>query len=494
MSAGAGTKTAVPATPAFFGGQSRYAASGATIDVRNPATGEVIGRIPRCTREDVDVAVTAAQEAFLAWRSVPPLERAAMVARLADAVEADRERLAGLDVRDNGSPKRDMANDVTLGAAQLRYFAGLALQLRGETIPSGPDSLHYTLRQPFGVVGRLIPFNHPVMFALGKIAAPLVAGNTVILKPSEHTSLSALALADHLAEIFPPGVVSVVTGLGQEAGDAIVTHPGVHRLAFIGSVETGMQIQARAATVGVKHVTLELGGKNPLVVFPDADVELAVDGAVRGMNFTWQGQSCGSTSRLLVHEDLHDAFVEAVVERLATLRPGPPESEETLVGALVNEVQLEKVMSYVRIGLEQGSRLVLGGKRVTDGGLDRGNFVEPALFTKVEPASRLAQEEIFGPVLAVIRFRTYQEAVEIANGTRFGLTAAVYTSDLARAHAFARDVDAGFVWVNDSSKHFPGVPFGGVKASGVGREEDLSELESYSQVKSVNLRLGSSPA
>jgi len=325
-------------------------------------------------------------------------------------------------------------------------------------------------------------------FAATKLAAPLIAGNCVILKPSEFTSLSALAMAQDLARLFPPGVVQVLTGLGAEVGDALVRHPGIPRIAFIGSAATGRRIQAAATTGGVKTVTLELGGKNPIVVFPDADLDLAVEGAIRGMNFTWQGQSCGSTSRLLIHRDCYDDVVRKVGERLARMRPGSPLDPASDTGAIVTPQQLDKVLSYIEIGKSEQARLVTGGERLTAGDLAHGNFVTPALFADVDPAGRLATEEIFGPVLAAISFGSYDEAVAIANSVEYGLTASVFTRDLRTALAFSRDVDAGYVWVNETSRHFLGAPFGGVKNSGVGREEDLEEIESYTQLKSVNIR------
>jgi acyl-CoA reductase-like NAD-dependent aldehyde dehydrogenase len=486
VSAGARVET----IPMLIGGELRGARSGDTLDATNPATGELLARIPRSAGIDVDDAVGAARAAFPGWRATAMAERAALVTALAEVIEREGERLAALDVADNGSPLHEMRKDAAVAAAQLRYFAGVALQLRGQTIPVAHDRLDYTLMQPYGVVGRIIPFNHPFMFAATKIAAPLIAGNTVVLKPSEHTSLSALALAEHLRDLFPPGVVNVVTGLGMEAGDALVAHPDVPRLAFIGSAETGRRIQARAAAVAVKAVTLELGGKNPLVVFDDADVDAAVDGAVGGMNFTWQGQSCGSTSRLLVQRELHGAFVERLAERVEALRSGMPTDPQTDTGAIVNDLQLEKVLRYIGIGREEGARLVAGGTRVTEGDLARGLFVRPTVFDGVDPDGRLAQEEIFGPVLAVIPFDHDADALRIANSVRYGLTASVFTRDLTRAHAFARDVEAGFVWVNDASKHFIGAPFGGVKESGLGREEDFEELVSYTRTKNVNVKLG----
>jgi len=473
---------------ALVDGERVGAVSGAVLDVVNPATNQVIGQIPRCDERDVENAVAAAKRAAPGWRAAEPQLRAAALLAFADAVARRGEELARLDSLDNGSPLHEMRNDIGLATSQVRYMAGLALEVRGRTMPETPDHLHYTMRQPFGVVARIIAFNHPLMFAATKIAAPLIAGNCVILKPSEFTSLSALAMARDLARLFPPGVVQVLTGLGAEVGEALVRHPGIPRVAFIGSAATGRRIQASAAASAVKTVTLELGGKNPIVVFPDADLDLAVEGAIRGMNFTWQGQSCGSTSRLLIHRDCYEDVVQKVGERLAAMRPGPPLEESSDTGAIVSPQQLDKVLSYIEIGKSEQARLVTGGERLTAGDLANGNFVTPALFADVDPAGRLATEEIFGPVLAAIPFDRYDEAVAIANSVEYGLTASVFTRDLRTALAFSRDVDAGYVWVNETSRHFLGAPFGGVKNSGVGREEDLEEIESYTQLKSVNIR------
>ncbi|HET6185395.1 MAG TPA: aldehyde dehydrogenase family protein, partial [Trebonia sp.] len=405
--------TAIPDTGTMqmlIGGELRPARSGAALEAVNPATGELLALVPRASAEDVSDAVDAAQRAFPGWRATPPQERAERVLRLAQHLLDHGDELAMLDVRDNGSPIREMLGDISLAVSWIRHFAGMALHIRGETMQTGHDRVNYTLRAPYGVVGRIIPFNHPLMFATSKIAAPLIAGNTVVLKPSEDTSLSALALAGALRELFPPGVVNIVTGTGAEAGDALVTHPGVRRLAFIGSPGTGRAIQARAASAAVKAVTLELGGKNPLVVFPDANLDEAVDGAVRGMNFTWQGQSCGSTSRLLVHEGIHDEFVERLGARIAELRSGDPSDPDTDTGAIVSAKQHEKVTSYIALGRQEGARLVCGGGPPEGEQFASGLFIRPTLFDRVRPDMRLAQEEIFGPVLAAIPFASYEEA------------------------------------------------------------------------------------
>ena len=471
----------------LIGGRKTLASDGGTIDVLNPATGQAISKVPAATAEDIETAYQAAAAAFPAWSRAHPLERAKALRDLADLVEEHGDELAALDVMDNGSPIKEMRKDVDIAAAQLRYFAGLVLQVRGETIPTGDGRLNYTLRQPYGVVGRIVPFNHPLMFAAGKIAAPLAAGNTVIMKPSEHTSLSALRLAELINQVLPPGVMNMVTGWGHTAGDALVAHPGIRRLAFIGAETTGRAIVARAMGVNVKHVSLELGGKNPLLVFPDADLDLAVEGAIRGMNFTWQGQSCGSTSRVFVDRAIHDDFLARLVAAVEPLKQGAPDDWTTETGSMINQAQFDKVQYYVNLGKEEGSNLVLGGQHRTDGDMKDGLFISPAIFSDVDPNSRMAREEIFGPVMAVMPFDGYDEGLALANDTDLGLTAAVYTRDLTLAHRFANDVEAGFVWVNDSSRHFVGAPFGGFKNSGIGREEDIEELESYTQVKNVNV-------
>jgi acyl-CoA reductase-like NAD-dependent aldehyde dehydrogenase len=371
-----------------------------------------------------------------------------------------------------------------LAVDQIRYFAGLALALTGSTIPSNhASSLDFTVREPYGVVGRIIPFNHPLMFAASKLAAPLVAGNTVILKPSQHTSLSALRLGELAAEIFPPGVVSILSGIGGVAGSRLVEHPTVTRIAFTGGTAVGLGIQRAAAESAVKVVTLALGGKNPIIVFPDADLEAAIAGVVRGMNFTWQGQSCGSTSRLYVHRSIYEDFVAKLGGDIGALRVGDPLDESTDVGAVVSRAQYENVTGYIRQGISSKARLVVGG--IPAGGT-RGFFVTPTLFA-IEDGDEppLATDEIFGPVLVAAPFDSYGDVIDKANRLRYGLTASVWTRDLDTAMRATRDLEAGYVWVNWSSTHIPGTPFGGMKDSGLGREEGLEELYGYTQSKNV---------
>lgn len=471
----------------YVDGDFRSAADNSRIESIDPATGLAIGSFPSASRSDVESAVDAAHRASDGWARTSPATRAGIVSELAAALEEHAEELALIDSADNGSLLTEMRGDVRAGIGALRYFAGLGLQVRGNTLPSAPGELTYTTNVPYGVVGRIVPFNHPFMFAAGKIAAPLVTGNTVVLKPSEHTSLSALRLAEISKDILPAGVLNVVTGAGVDVGDALVSHPAVRRIAFTGSVATGLAITRRAAESSVKTVTLELGGKNPLVVFPDADLDVVVDAAVRGMNFTWQGQSCGSLSRVIVHAAIHDEFVAGLTDRVASLRPGMPTDPTSQTGAIVHARQLDKVLRYVQIGVEDGATLQTGGDRITAGELGQGLFVRPAVFSNVDVNSRLAQEEIFGPILSVLRFTDEAEGIAMANATRFGLTASVFTRDLATAHRFVDAIDAGYVWVNEVSKHILGAPYGGVKDSGLGREEELSELYSYTQTKNVHI-------
>jgi acyl-CoA reductase-like NAD-dependent aldehyde dehydrogenase len=475
-----------------IGGRLVRAANGATLDVVNPATAEVIASVPSADATDIDAAVAAGREAFESWRRVPIAARAKLVADLADAIEEVGEELAILDTVDNGTPLRVMRNDYRLAVEQLRFFAGLAPTVRGETIPTpDTDSIDFTLREPFGVVGRIVPFNHPLMFAASKLGAPLVTGNTVIVKPSQHTSLSALRLGEICREVLPPGVVNIVSGEGGSAGEALVRHQDVARIAFTGSVEVGLQVQRSAATHTVKVVTLELGGKNPIIVFPDADLDAALRGVVNGMNFAWQGQSCGSTSRLYVHRSIFDAFVEQLGAAMAEMRVGDPLDEASDVGAVVSRSQFDSVVRYIDDGLASPKARMITGGLAEEVGL-KGFFIRPTLFALEDDDVSVAREEIFGPVLVAIPFDQPDQVIEWANQLRLGLTASIWTRDLETALRGVRDIETGYAWVNWSSNHIPGAPFGGVKNSGVGREEGIDELNSYTQSKNAYIRFRAS--
>ena len=472
----------------LIGGELTGAASGKTVPTLNPATGEPLADVPDCNEQDVNRAVEAAKSAYPAWRKLTPMERAGYCRRFAQRLRARAETYALLDALNGGNILRSLRTDVEYAARMHEYFAGLATELKGETIPANAQTFNFTLREPYGVVGRIVPFNHPIMFAASRLAAPLVAGNTVVLKCADQTPLSALEMSHDLQEVFPPGVVNVVNGSGPNAGAPLVKHPGVQRVAFTGSVEVGRQI-LRDAADGLKTVTLELGGKNPMIVFPDVDIEKAVASAFQGMNYSWQGQSCGSTSRLFLHADIHDAFLARLAERVKAIRIGMPTDEASEMGCLVSKRHFDKVMSYIEIGKQEGAKLVTGGGRPANSELQRGNFIEPTIFDQVDYRMRLAQEEIFGPVESVIPWRNAGELAGMANSVSYGLTASIWSRDFATAYRLAQEIEAGFVWINDSSRHFTGVPFGGYKQSGLGREECLSELLSYTQIKSVNVNL-----
>jgi betaine-aldehyde dehydrogenase len=472
----------------FIGGRWEDSRSGRTIPTYNPATGELLGQVPLADAADVDRAVQAAYSAFPAWAETPGPERAARLRALAVALRAHREELARLDARNSGNVIAGMRRDVDWAADSLDYFAGLIPEIKGETLPSEAAYLHYTVREPFGVVAKINPYNHPVRFAAEKLAAPLAAGNTVVMKPPEQAPLSSLVLGRLLQEILPPGVVNIVTGDGPTTGASLVRHPLVRRIALIGSVEAGRAVM-RAASDELKTVTLELGGKNPLILFPDVDAQEAADATVGAMNLNRAGQSCSSTSRVFVHRTVHDAFVDALLDRLGRLRVGLPDAEESQMGCLISREQHEKVLSYIEAGKREGARLLFGGGVPDDPGLRRGFFVQPTLFDGVRPGMKIAQEEIFGPVISVLTWDNEEAMLGQVNSVIYGLSAAIYTHDYAKAHRIVRRIDAGYIWVNIPGGHALGSPYGGLKQSGIGREECLDELLSYTQVKSIRMRL-----
>ena len=415
-------------------------------------------------------------------------QRSQHLFRLADALAARSEDLLTLEVADSGNSITGMKGDVSGCIDRLRYFAGLGYELQGNTIPGSSNTLNLTIREPYGVVGRIVAFNHPLAMAVFGIASPLVAGNSVVLKPSEQCSLSATLLGEIAKEVLPAGVVNIVTGDG-EVGGALVRHPRVKRLSFVGSIRTGMSIQRSAAEVAVKSISLELGGKNPFIIFPDAPVEKVAEAAVDGMNFTWQGQSCSSTSRLFVHDAIYDEVVKRVAAKAEAIRIGDPFEWTTQMGAINSQAHLARIENYVEIGKAEGARLVAGGKRPTGPAFEKGFWFQPTVFADVRQEMRIAREEIFGPVLSILRWSDIDQAIEMANSVEYGLTAGVWTQDMTKALRTAQRLKSGYIWVNGMNTHVRAVPFGGYKNSGVGRERGIEELYSYTEEKSLQIFL-----
>lgn len=477
------------ASKMLIGGELVESESGEWLDSINPATEELIGRFPAGTERDVARAVDAAGKAWPEWNAAGVAARGEALRKFARLMQERADELLEVEVRDTGNTIVPMRGDVRIGAEGLNYYAGIGYELKGESIPASTGNLHFTVREPYGVVGRIVPFNHPVMFATARSAAALMAGNAVVVKPPETASLSALVLSEIAREALPPGVFNIVTGTGAGAGAPIVRHPAVKRIAFIGSVPTGMAIQRMAAEVAVKHVTLELGGKNPMIVFPDCDSAAIIDAAITGMNFSWQGQSCGSTSRLLLHESIHDQVVEGLVERINAIRVGDPMDEASQMGAINSKGQYDKVLNYIEVAKAGGAKLLAGGYRPEGPGFEKGFWVRPTLFSNVTQDMRIANEEVFGPILSVMKWSTLDEAIAIANATDLGLTASIWTSNIDDALAAARRVQSGYIWINTVGPHYPALNYGGFKNSGTGREEGLEEMLSYTEQKAFNIAL-----
>ena len=471
----------------LVGGELVDGISGRTFETRNPATGALLGFVPFAEADDVERAVVVADEAFKSWRRTSVMDRVRYVNEMITVLRENTSDLGLLDAIDNGSPVTAMTRDVQLACEVMGYYTSTATEVKGVTVPATAQHLHLTLREPFGVVGRIVPYNHPLLFVATKIVPPVLMGNTVIMKGPEQAPISSLYLAQLIKDIFPPGVVNILAGDGPITGDAIVRHPKVKRIAFTGSVETGMRVQRSAAEASVKKVSLELGGKNALIVLPDADLDAAVPGAVLGMNFHWsQSQSCGSTSRLFLHEDIHDVFLARLKEEVEKLHLGNPIDPRTEMGCIVSAAQYDKVISFIEDSKAQGAVLVTGGGKPSGECFEKGLFIAPTVFAEVRDDMRIAVEEIFGPVLSVFKWRDEEEVLRRANDVSYGLTGSIWTKNLDAAIRFARELETGFVWVNGSSYHFPGVPFGGHKNSGTDYEDSIDELYSFTEIKSIN--------
>ncbi len=472
----------------LIGGERVDAASGERLDVRNPATGELLASVPAAGPQDVDAAVAAARAALPAWQALAPARRAELLWNLGTRIAELSDELATLEALDNGKTRGDaLMVDIPLASEIFRYYAGWVTKLEGSAIPTSAGfAMHvYTRREPVGVVGAIIPWNFPLLMCAYKMGPALAAGNTIVVKPAEQTPLSALRLADLVGEVgFPPGVVNVVTGDGPSAGAPLASHPGVDKITFTGETTTGQKI-LDASKGNLKRVSLELGGKSPNLVFADADLDAAVEGTYGAVYFN-QGQCCIAGARVYVHADVHDAFVEKLVAKLRAVRLGSGLEADTDMGPLVSAEQAERVAGYIRSALDEGATELAGGGPVTlEGDLAGGSFVRPAVFTGVTPEMRVMREEIFGPVGMVSRFTDEDEAIAAANDTVFGLAAGLWTRDVKRAHRVAAALHAGTVWINTYGFFDVAVPYGGFQMSGYGKELGREALDPYLQTKSV---------
>ncbi|KAK7419241.1 mitochondrial aldehyde dehydrogenase [Neonectria punicea] len=486
-----GRKITLP-TGLFINNEFVKSSSGSKITSINPSDESEITSVEAASAEDVDTAVKAARAAFNspAWAEISNTERGALMFKLADLIEQNKEILATLETWDNGKPY-SVALDEDVGEVlmALRYYAGWADKIHGQTIPTTPQKFAYTLKQPLGVCGQIIPWNYPLAMAAWKLGPALACGNTVVMKPAEQTPLSILYLATLIPKAgFPPGVINIVNGFGREAGEALVSHPDVDKIAFTGSTATGRAVM-KSASVNLKNITLETGGKSPLLVFKDADLDQAAKWGHVGI-MSNSGQICTATSRILVQQEVFDEYVKRFQDVVTAHKVGNPFDEDTFQGPQITKVQYEKILSYIDTGKSEGAKLVTGGIAHKNVGAGKGFYVEPTVFSNVKEDMKIFKEEVFGPFVSITPFATEADAIRLANSTSYGLGSAVFTRDIERAHRVAGRLEAGMVWINSSNDSDVRVPFGGVKQSGIGRELGEAGLAAYTQTKAVHVNMG----
>ena len=485
------TEASLRRQPMLIGGDWVWAASGKTLTVENPGRRVPIAEVPAGGEEDVKRAVDAALKAFDHWRQVLPRDRGRALLRIADEIESGHEELARAIAEETGNALRTQARgEVQISAAVFRYFGGLAGELKGETLPLAHDLLSFTQREPLGVVAAVIPWNAPLMLASVKIAPALCAGNAMVMKTAEDAPLTVLMLAEICQKYLPDGVLNMLAGTGPECGHPLLHDPRVAKLSFTGSTGVGRLVM-EAAAEQMLPISLELGGKSPSIVYPDADEDWVVDGVIAAMRFTRQSQSCTAGSRLFLHRKIYDSFLERLAAKTAELKVGDPLDEATDIGSIINEKQFNKVCSYVNEGLQQtGTRIVMGGLPDGDAALAGGYFMRPTAFAQSDNDWRLAREEIFGPVLVAIPWEDEGDVIRMANDSHYGLAGYIWTHDVGRALRAARDIQAGWIQINQGGGQIPGQPYGGYKKSGIGREFSLSGmLDSYTQVKNITVNL-----
>lgn len=472
----------------YINGEWVDASDGATFKAFNPATGEQLAVCAEATKEDVDAAVKAAKAAFKTWKDVSPIERQKYLLKIADIIDENMEHLALVETMDNGKPIRETTTlDVPFAADHFRYFAGAIRAEAGSAKMLDDNTLSLILREPLGVVGQIVPWNFPFLMAAWKLAPALAAGDTIVLKPSSHTSLSVLELFRLIGDVLPKGVVNVITGAGSKSGQYILDHPGFNKLAFTGSTEVGRGVY-QAACDKLIPATLELGGKSANIFFDDCEWDKAIEGAQLGILFN-QGQVCCAGSRVFVQEGIYDKFVETLGKMFDKVKVGDPTDPSTQMGALIYKSQMDKVLKYVELGQQEGYKLIAGGKRYTDNGCDKGFFVRPTILAGGKNDARVAQEEIFGPVVVIQKFKTEDEVIALANDSEYGLGGGVFSQDINKALRVARGIETGRMWINTYNDIPADAPFGGYKLSGIGRETHKMILDHYTQVKNIIINL-----